>query len=334
MGNSNNYSWNMVHKFSWGHIVAFIALIIISYIAYMGDFYQHGGHFMSSLIKIVIIDVCLLMTFIGGQMMKGVKRKFGRWIVVERVFMALCPIAFVFAMIPYNHFWSVFNQGEQINGQFIASIEKAKTLFDDYEAYATQRIRQYRNSQAFETMTSFERDAYEQTLYLQLLSKNTERLKVEAIKWIDNSNQGTTVWNAFLVGNIREIENAIRQWDNTLVDYSKHFLTNESQLQGIGTFDAEHDIVNSIVSDLQELAKCYRQNNGLNFITVITGIILFTMLLFPYFLQDRCTKAKGLYFLWPWHRSGNDDSYISQGSMEKEDTKGRSINDDIYSGTF
>ena len=63
MANNNNYSWNQTLKFSWGHIIAFVALIIISYVTYMGDFYRNGGDFKSAAIKVCSIDIALLITF-------------------------------------------------------------------------------------------------------------------------------------------------------------------------------------------------------------------------------------------------------------------------------
>ena len=108
----NNYSWNETLKFSWGHIIAFIALIFISYVAYMGDFYLKGGDFKSSALKVLLINIALLITFIGAQIYKGADKKFNRSIIIERVLICLTPFAFVWAMIPYNHFWNVFNQRE------------------------------------------------------------------------------------------------------------------------------------------------------------------------------------------------------------------------------
>ncbi len=67
---TNKYSWNETLKFSWGHIIAFVALIFISYVTYMGDFYSNGGDFSVAAIRVFIIDIALLTTFIGSQILK------------------------------------------------------------------------------------------------------------------------------------------------------------------------------------------------------------------------------------------------------------------------
>ena len=83
MDNVNNYSWNKMLKFSWGHIIAFIALIFISYVTYMGDFYRNGGDFGKAAINVLIIDIVLLCTFIGAQIFKSTDEKFSRSILID-----------------------------------------------------------------------------------------------------------------------------------------------------------------------------------------------------------------------------------------------------------
>jgi len=244
--NNNNYSWNETLKFSWGHIIAFLSLIFISYVCYMGDFYMNGGVFKMSAIKVLIIDVALLVTFIGAQILKGTDSKFDRSIIIERILICLCPIVFIWAMISYNHFWYVFSQREQIENKFNTSIEKSKEMFVNYEDYANNRISAYSNlldsaivnkssNPVFYAKVGFngrndavQKDNYLKTLRLQLFSQNTDSLKNIATKWIDQANQGATVWNAFLVGNIDQIADAISNWNQALISYSKPVLSNES----------------------------------------------------------------------------------------------------------
>ena len=45
---NNKYSWNETLKFSWGHIIAFLAIIFISYVCYMGNFYQKSADFKAA----------------------------------------------------------------------------------------------------------------------------------------------------------------------------------------------------------------------------------------------------------------------------------------------
>lgn len=359
---NNNYSWNETLKFSWGHIIAFIALIFISYVAFMGDFYMNGGDFIASALKVFIIDILLLLTFIGAQIYKGIDAKFERSIIVERILICLCPIAFVWAMIPYNHFWNVFSQRERIETQFSSSIVKSKKMFVDYDVYANIRIENYQKmleniiankerSKELYTKCSFvgnidklQKEAFVQTLRLQLLSQNTNNLKNEATKWIDNANQGASVWNVFLVGNVHMISDAITKWNQTLSSYSEPILSNESVTgNDIKAFDTDKKSIDAAIYGLNSLTNIYKVKGGIKVNSIITAFLLFLMLLFPYFLQKRNTRANRLYFLLPLvhkkrtvsskHKKIIDNDLGSIVVTQNNRTLSSS-NDDIFGGTF
>lgn len=365
---ANKYSWNQTLKFSWGHIIAFVAVIFISYGMYMGDFYKNGGNFTSAAIKVGIIDFLLLATFIGAQIIKGTDEKFDRSIIIERILICLCPIAFVFAMFPYNHFWSVFEQREQIESQFNCSIEGAKQMFVSYDKYAEKRISTYANNldsiliarangdatlygKAGFTGTNdhIKKENYVHTLDLQLRSQNTDSLKLVATKWIDEANQGASVWNAFLVGNVEQILKAIKSWHKTLQDYSEPKMSNET-IRGnvVFPFDENNKSIEAATQGINSLKNIYTKTTSVKLNTIWTGIIIFLMLLFPYFLQKRNTRAEGLYFLIPGTKA---KSYTKKSSprknmprteeAEKDDTiftptnnSNHSSDDDIFGGTF
>lgn len=346
----NNYSWNQTLKFSWGHIIAFVALVFISYVTYMGDFYKNGGDFTASAIKVFVIDIAILLTFIGAQIFKGTDERFNRSIVIERILICLSPIIFVCAMLPYNHFWIVLNSRDDIESRFSSSIEKSKQMFDNYEQYSNNRISAYEtllenaitnkdNDKVAYVKAGFKgindatiKQIYIETLKLQLKSQNIDSLKTSAIKWLDAANQGTTVWNAFLIGNIDKISDAIEGWNNVLVEVSKPVLSNE--LNSTKPFDADMKSFNAVKSELKQIQNIYTQSAGVSLNTVWTGIILFLMLIFPYFLQKRNTRATGLYSLLPKssrHRTSSSKVTNSDETNENTETFPET---DIYGGTF
>ena len=360
--NNNNYSWNETLKFSWGHIIAFVSLIFISYVAFMGDFYMNGGDFTASFLKVLIIDALLLLTFIGAQMYKGIDEKFERSIIIERFLICLCPIVFAWAIIPYNHFWNVYGQRKQIETQFNFSIVKSKEMFKDYDLYANIRIENYQKMleniienkdvskdlytkcNFSENIDNLQKEAYVDALRLQLLSQNFIKLKNEATKWIDNSNQGTSVWNAFLVGNVYKISDAITNWNKTLINYSTPVMTNELITgNNVKAFDEDKKYVDEAVSSLRTLTNIYKEKRGVNHTSIISAIFLFSMLLFPYFLQKRNTRANGLYFLLPFIHKNKPVSptYLNTSNVDlesinvtKETSSQSSNHEDLFDGTF
>lgn len=332
--NQNIYTWNKVLKFSWGHIIAFIAIIAISYLAYMGEFYKNGGDFVFAAIKVGIIDVCLMATFLGAQIYKGKNERFDTAITVERILIALCPVAFVFAMIPCNHFWNVHSKKEKIETHFHRVISESEEMFQKYDTYTTERIQALDNN----LRTSYpedplSQDNYVRTLTLQLQSDNIQHLKTSALKWIHKTDQGVSVWNAFLVGNIKQISAAIADWKGSLATASQPILSMESQ-------DTRPFDVNALTfQSLSELQTLYTESQGLSLRSILTGILLFLMLIFPYLLQERCIRAQGYYALFPTAakrtKSKPVEHRVNTGDEGDNETSYNNTDDtDIYSGTI
>ena len=356
---TNKYSWNETLKFSWGHIIAFVALIFISYVTYMGDFYSNGGDFSVAAIRVFIIDIALLTTFIGSQILKGTDGKFNRSIIIERVLICLCPVVFIWSMIPYNHYWNVYSERNHIEEMFSTSIEKSKTMFTDYNSYANNRINnyslhlttiignkstnplEYRNAGFSGNSDALQKENYIHTLQLQLLSQNTDSLQTLALKWIESANQGASVWNAFLIGNIDKISDAIKSWNSTLVQVSEFKMNNEPD--NIQLFNSEQNSYDQAIEGLQGLKDTYKSTQGIALNTIWSGILLFLMLLFPYLLQKRNTRAIGLYYLIPL-KSKNSTVKIEVKKPRKNTKQETSTNsieqtndidsNDIYGGTF
>lgn len=341
-------------KFSWGHIIAFLALIFISYVAFMGDFYKNGGDFKGSLIKVLIILTALLVTFIGAQIIKGTDVKFKRSIIIERFLICLTPIAFIVAIIPINHFWTIYNQKDQIEELFNNSISNSKEMLLNYDTYTEKRLSNYskmlddillNKSTDRESYTKsgfngvnddIRKENYITTLQLQLLSQNSENLKTAATNWINEANQGASVWNAFLIGNIQQISEAITNWNATLVDYSKPILSNETlRSNEVAPFDSDKSSLELSTASLKSLTDIYKKSDGIGLMTIVLSPILFMMLLFPYFLQKRNTKANGLYFLLSTNNSKVKDISFRKHQKSKEtETSKEETNKGPYGGTF
>jgi hypothetical protein len=266
-------------------------------------------------------------------------------------------------MLPYNHFWNVFSEREQIESKFNAAIDKSRQMFSDYESYTNDRIGAYdaylsealngkEQNRARYFQVGFKgnndaitKDNYVTTLKLQLQSQNTDSLKIAALKWIDEANQGASVWNAFLVGNVQKISDAVEGWNQTLLEVSRPVLSNEPK--GVSPFDTNKESFKSANSSLSELQDLYKETKGVSMNTIWSAIILFLMLLFPYLLQKRNTRANGLYYLIP--RSTNQATHHEvkyekeqiDNSNDNENNIVLSLNDnnadssdDIYGGTF
>lgn len=290
-------------QFSWGHIIAFLALIVVSYISFVGYTYLTNGNFTFALIGMGITDFVFILFFIGAQQMKASGERMKRKIIWERIFIFGSPIIFIVGMIPMSHFWTVKSQNDAIVETFTNAINSSRQLFSDYEEYSNRRIDSYKNNltqiivnknslrkAGFEySKASIQRDNMVETLRLQLLSQNYDSLKTVANKWIDDAAQGASTWNVFLLGNTREIKEALVNWENQLKSFSAKEMSNESITGTVDTFQSEG--ANNAIAGIDSLTSSFITQQFPTLSAIFFGLIIYFMLLFPYFLQDRHTKS-------------------------------------------
>jgi hypothetical protein len=292
-------------KFSWGHIFAFLALIVVSYITFMGVTYLTNGNFEKAIFNMVFVDLLLLVWFIGAQRLKAADSRFARRIKLERFFVFTSPVVLIIAMIPMSHFWTVKGRNDAIVRTFTQSISNSKGLFADYEAYAKARIDAYdhnlgkilslRGTSTFRNAgfdgkhDDIKRQNMVETLRLQLLSQNYTELKTLATNWIDDANQGASTWNVFLLGNTREIMSALKGWERQLSDYAANEMSNEALIAQVEPFSSS--AAHGAVVGIESLTNSFIQRESPGFAAIIYAIIIYLMLIFPYVLQDRHTKS-------------------------------------------
>lgn len=290
-------------KFSWAHIIAFLAIIALSYTSFVGLVYLFGGDFLYAGLLTLAIDILLIGVFIGLQYMKASGEKIWRKIVWERILIVIAPIVLITALLPSAHFWNVVSQNDDIAREFQNSIGNSRQLFNDYLSYANNRIEQYesslnqiiderrRNPGQYELAgfqlekESIQKENMIKTLQLQLLSDNYERINKSALNWIDGAQEGASVWNVFLLGNIEEIKEAIISWQDQLKSFSNKEMTNEAIVKDVPEFRSEG--ANLAMIGIDNMTHNL-ETQGLPGIAVILyGIILFAMLLLPYLVQQR-----------------------------------------------
>ena len=279
---------NKTLKFSWGHIIAFIALIFISYVSFMGITYLTDGDFIYAGIGVFAVNLFLIMFFIVPQVLKGADERFSQKIVVERVLIFLSPIIFAALMIPYAHFWTVFEKRGEVETTFSESIRTTKQMFNSYERYANSRIKEYDEMLAHTKVSDVQRSNRVEALRLQLVDGNYNELKNSAIDWIDNATEAT-VWNVFIMGNIKEIEAAIEKWNTSLNSFSGKIMLDEPD--GIEPFSSSVPSVVAAKDNLENLRSVYTTMEKPTIIAIAVGILLYLLLLFPYVIQSRNTKS-------------------------------------------
>lgn len=328
--------------FSWGHIIAFFAIILVSYFSFMGFMYLTNGNFFASIMGMILIDAVYLFVFLAAQLMKGSGNNISSKILWERIFVFSSPAVFIAGMIVIAHFWTVQSRSSEIVSTFKDSVGNTQQLFDDYEAYANERLKNYENGlrniianksnnpEAFaragfqDGMEQIQYNNMVETLRLQLLSDNYEKLRDGAEEWIEDAADGASVWNVFLLGNKREIRDAVETWDEDLHNSTTHVLSNEEMAGPVKEFKSE--AAKEAIEGIDSLDESYTTMGFPTVFAIIFGILLYLMLLFPYLIQQRHGRQVAMrYSLW---KSGELDNTMGDRDMPVSRTRSRSYNDD------
>lgn len=328
-------------RFSWGHIIAFLALIIICYMTFVGVVYDTGGDFQTAGGVTAIFAFVLLLFFIGAQTLKATPRKFARCIWPERFLVFGSPVVFAVCMLPYFHFCSVHSQSDAIIGNFKSAISSSKQMFADYDAYADERIENYTKllnrmaaghseSAAFGFTAGNERIQRENmlnTLRMALLPDDYSKLKSDALSWIDKSSNGASTWNVFLMGNTREIKAAIHAWNDQLAELASRKVANEEfrGLNKVESFQRSSSSLADVDKSLDQLTEQFTKSATPSvlsmIVAVIIAILLYVMLLLPYIIQERYTKST---YRLIGRKNGSSDVYDSEMSFSSDSSDGAS----------
>lgn len=276
-------------KFSWGHIIAFVAMIVISYFSFLGLTYLTDGNFIFTGVGVVIVDVVIAATFIGAHVLKGTDHKFKKRVVIERTLVVVAPLVLIAMMFPACHFWTVYGHRTQIEDKFNSSVTSIKDMFRNYESYAEERCTNYAQTVNSGSGTQVNKLDRILALSLQLKDENYTNLRDEAIGWIEKA-KGATVWNVFLIANINTIKKAIVTWNEQLVSFSEKRMSNEPGT--VSSFDADSASLNQILSNLDGIKNEYSIKGPPTLNAIIMLLLCYLCLMFPYVIQQRNTKSQ------------------------------------------
>ncbi len=279
-------------RFSWGHIVAFLALIFVAYVVFMGATYYTIGNYYVGLTTMGCCVLLLVLTILGAQVLKGVDKKFHKSIVWERTLIAISPIIIIIVGIPFSHFWTVQSSEQQITEQFRNSIRASLGIFSDYSSYSEERVNQLKSSAAsiMKEDQLVNNRADELSLYL---NNSTAKSIEEAKAWINKVDDDPSIWNVFLFGNISTIEAAIDQWTESLNLISKKKTSSETDPEEFSTANVSKE---KALLGLANLKRIYQEAKAPNASAIITLLICYLLLLCPYFVQERHSRNVERFF--------------------------------------
>ena len=306
---------NETLKFSWGHIVAFLAMIMISYVTFTGAAYLYDTNLVVSALWAIASFLVMFVVFVGTQQMKAVEKNFTRSIVLERIGVVLSVVVLVLLVTisPFKHFWTVYSNKSEIMEEFAMSIDSSKSIFENYDAYVEERIEKTLQSK------SPEKNAQAELMRLQLqpsFATQTESFdyqtkKLEIEQWIDKARQ-SSVWNVFVIGNLTKIQSGVEMWKTTLESWSsKKFYDGDME-----PYKATYDIT----SNFNNLKQKFTNSVAFQWRAILWALVGYFCMALPWLLQRRPVKnPNSLFGKKDWTAEEDYEEQIPEQSVPQQE---------------
>lgn len=306
---------NETLKFSWGHIVAFLAMIMISYVTFTGAAYLYDTNLLVSALWAIASFLVMFVVFVGTQQMKAVEKNFTRSIVLERIGVVLSVVVLVLLVTisPFKHFWTVYSNKSEIMEEFAMSIDSSKSIFENYDAYVEERIEKTLQSK------SPEKNAQAELMRLQLqpsFATQTESFdyqtkKLEIEQWIDKARQ-SSVWNVFVIGNLTKIQSGVEMWKTTLESWSsKKFYDGDME-----PYKATYDIT----SNFNILKQKFTNSVAFQWRAILWALVGYFCMALPWLLQRRPVKnPNSLFGKKEWTAEEDYEEQIPEQSVPQQE---------------
>lgn len=333
MGKNSNV-WNEGPSFSWANATLAFAIIAMAIGTYMQGFYKTGDYVEALLVASVVppipdltFMVVLLGLFLGIQFLKGTDRHFAKRIWWERALVILTLPIFILSLSPINYTCRVIEQSKEIQKHFTDGVNTFRGLFNEYDQYCHERLDSYERSLksslpsrskhrgSSADHSSYAKENYLLTLRLQLLppTEAFAQFREDAQEWIEVNGQKPSVWNPFLIGNTDAILNGVSQWVSQLESFSSVNLSYERQYP---TFEQSAGVLEHCQASFSQVKEIVRNQSGFSVHTIWLGLLLYSLLITPYLLQQRHTKARNYYSLWKGGKNpGKSSSQATRPSI-------------------
>lgn len=298
-------------KFSFGHVVAFISLMFIGYVTFMGAVYFSKADFGWALVAVLIEMVGLFSLLMLLQKMKTVKHNFKRNIWIERAFVIFLILACGYAFTYFMKFWNVYVNKDLVSTSFTEATASADSMFVAYDDYCAQRITNHeqRLQNDFKlTTTQLLYQVDDSILCLKLQSPKYKELESDARKWIASTAQGVSVWNVFMMGNERKMFQVVEEWHGMLVSMSEGQLGTENNVEAFDVDNNNIEVVHAKIASLESLFS----TDGFTLWSLI-GLPAFFLLFLPYIIQDRYFRSTYILFCTHSAKDRNGNLHVYWG---------------------
>ncbi len=296
--------------------MALLAVFFLGYVSFLGIVYATKGHIMEAAIAAAIGGTVLFLLSATLQRLKGTAQGFSRNIIAERITALLLVAGCALCAVPFTHFFTVNSHEREVANAFRSALDEVMPMFDEYDSVATHRIEVYeraliraQNSKKRRATYDLDRHTEGKTqggdsiirqnmtdaLRLLLLPPEHTRLRQEAQQWVDHAG-GATTWNAFLLGNTKEIRHAVEGWRKTMEEALAQTVVNEHST-GTDTLAMAALHAQAAARHLDTVETLCATKAAPTPLALALLALCTLMLFFPHWLQTRHSKSWKRF--WP-----------------------------------
>jgi hypothetical protein len=286
-------------KFSLADLLCVLTALGYSFICYLGFNFNSIGNIESSLFKAFLAFLLLFSAAFGAKMLKQTTKNFKPSFVLEVIVLVIFTLLILlYTTTAFSHYFAVSERKQDIQEKLIGSINSAESMFIYYESYVQDRKKndEYRLNLIVANKNSYPTDYDNEftnngmtdqnqikekmfKLNADLLPSNYNNMKVEYQKWITDSKSSVKQWKSMgVVAVVKSLDEKVPLWKSTLVTFSK----SGSDIANADPFNPtlQFDSVKSMLS------TDYPNTS----ISWLFGLIVWLLMLFPYFLAKRDGK--------------------------------------------
>lgn len=296
-------------RFSLADLLTLLAAVAFSFICFLGlNFVTEGDLLVSILVSIGIMLVLGGLAFMA-KWQKTARKDFKGHIILE--FSAIVVFTILFFGVSYYlfpHYFTVSSKKDEIKNTLLSSIEGAKKMFGDYEAYATNRESFYKanlnsvvaakktrptdysdfgfGAEGISDDVQIENKLF--TLHADLFPTNysdtvsRKGIKDVATKWLNEQTNVVSQWKPIgipIVAN--ELSDKASEWLSDLTGYSK--IREKGEIADDYSYELSFGDVSPLLTEMERP----------KFLPIILSVVLWAVMLFSWLITKRDTRFPG-----------------------------------------
>lgn len=297
-------------KFSLADVISLLAIIVFSFVCFLGANFYTLGDTISSILKALLVFALLSGTIFGSRFFKITSRNFKANFIGEVILILLfTSFTALFFYDSFSHYFGVSHRKTEIKASLNKSIKQAENIFVEYEDYANNRINMYESrlnsvvisknidpqsyanygfqNNGVSDKTQIENKKFEiiADLFPTNYSDptNNSGIKELATSWISSSKSKVAIWKPIgIVGVVNQLDDNANEWLNKLIKLSS------KRERGEQTEDFVYQLY------FENVKGDFNKSYAPNFLTVLLAIFAYGLMILTYIVTKRHPRHPGM----------------------------------------